>query len=74
MDTELSVDDLVFCDEVLAFLNASAQQEGENAVQLHGGMGVTEELGVGHYFKRLLTIDMQFGAGEYHLRQFAIEV
>jgi alkylation response protein AidB-like acyl-CoA dehydrogenase len=44
---------------------------GENAVQLHGGMGVTEELRVGHYFKRLLTIDLQFGNGDYHLRQFA---
>ncbi len=44
---------------------------GENAVQLHGGMGVTEELRVGHYFKRLLTIDMQFGNGDYHLRKFA---
>jgi alkylation response protein AidB-like acyl-CoA dehydrogenase len=44
---------------------------GENAVQLHGGMGVTEELRVGHYFKRLLTIDLQFGNGDYHLRRFA---
>ena len=30
---------------------------GENAVQLHGGMGMTEELRIGHYFKRLLVID-----------------
>ena len=34
---------------------------GEN-VQLHGGMGVTEELRIGHYFKRLLVIDAQFGS------------
>lgn len=44
---------------------------GENAVQLHGGMGVTEELRVGHYFKRLLVIESQFGNSDYHLEQFA---
>ena len=44
---------------------------GENAVQLHGGMGVTEELRIGHYFKRLLVIDAQFGNSDYHLQQFA---
>ena len=44
---------------------------GENAVQLHGGMGVTEELRIGHYFKRLLVIDAQFGNSDHHLRCFA---
>jgi alkylation response protein AidB-like acyl-CoA dehydrogenase len=44
---------------------------GENAVQLHGGMGMTEELRVGHYFKRLLVIDAQFGNADYHLEKFA---
>ncbi len=44
---------------------------GENAVQLHGGMGMTEELRVGHYFKRLLVIDTQFGNADYHLQRFA---
>ena len=44
---------------------------GENAVQLHGGMGVTEELRIGHYFKRLLVIDAQFGNSDYHLACFA---
>ena len=44
---------------------------GENAVQLHGGMGMTEELRIGHYFKRLLVIDAQFGNADYHLQQFA---
>ena len=43
---------------------------GENAVQLHGGMGVTEELRVGHFFKRLLVIDSQFGNADYHLDKF----
>ena len=44
---------------------------GENAVQLHGGMGVTEELRIGHYFKRLLVIDAQFGNSDHHLACFA---
>lgn len=44
---------------------------GENAVQLHGGMGVTEELRIGHYFKRLLVIDSQFGNSDHHLGRFA---
>lgn len=43
----------------------------EEAVQMHGGMGMTEELRIGHYFKRLLVIDSQFGNSDYHLEQFA---
>ncbi len=44
---------------------------GEEAVQLHGGMGMTEELRLGHYFKRMLVIDSQFGNADYHLERFA---
>ena len=43
---------------------------GENAVQLHGGMGMTEELRIGHYFKRLLAIDATLGNADYHLQKF----
>ena len=43
---------------------------GEEAVQLHGGMGVTEELRIGHFFKRLLVIDSQFGNSDFHLEKF----
>jgi len=43
---------------------------GQNAVQLHGGMGMTEELSVGHYFKRLTTIDTLFGNVDFHLKRF----
>jgi alkylation response protein AidB-like acyl-CoA dehydrogenase len=43
---------------------------GESAVQLHGGMGVTEELRVGHYFKRLSIINLLFGNDDYHLNEF----
>jgi alkylation response protein AidB-like acyl-CoA dehydrogenase len=43
----------------------------EQAVQLHGGMGVTEELNVGAYFKRLMAIDIIFGSPEFHLQRHA---
>lgn len=44
---------------------------GQQAIQLHGGMGMTDELNVGHYFKRLTMIDAQFGNVDYHLKRFA---
>ena len=43
---------------------------GQQAVQLHGGMGVTDELNVGHYFKRLTTIGTIFGNTDYHLKKY----
>ncbi len=43
---------------------------GQNAVQLHGGMGMTDELNIGHYFKRLTIIDTLFGNVDFHLRRF----
>ncbi len=43
---------------------------GQNAVQLHGGMGMTDELNIGHYFKRLTVIDTLFGNVDYHLKRF----
>jgi alkylation response protein AidB-like acyl-CoA dehydrogenase len=44
---------------------------GQQAIQLHGGMGMTEELAVGHYFKRLTAIDTTFGDSDFHLARFA---
>ncbi len=44
---------------------------GQQAVQLHGGMGMTDELNVGHYFKRLTMIDTQFGNVDHHLKRYA---
>jgi alkylation response protein AidB-like acyl-CoA dehydrogenase len=43
---------------------------GQNAVQLHGGMGMTDELNIGHYFKRVTVIDTLFGNVDYHLKRF----
>ena len=44
---------------------------GQNAVQLHGGMGMTDELNVGHYFKRLTMIDALYGNIDHHLKRYA---
>ncbi|MBL9011574.1 MAG: acyl-CoA dehydrogenase family protein [Alphaproteobacteria bacterium] len=44
---------------------------GQQAVQIHGGMGMTDELNVGHYFKRLTVIDTQFGNVDHHLKRYA---
>ena len=44
---------------------------GQRAIQLHGGMGMTEEMAVGHYFKRLTMIDIMFGDEAYHLKRYA---
>ncbi|MET0536223.1 MAG: acyl-CoA dehydrogenase family protein [Steroidobacter sp.] len=44
---------------------------GQQAVQLHGGMGMTDELMVSHYFKRLTAIDLTLGDADFHLQQFA---
>lgn len=44
---------------------------GQQAVQLHGGMGMTDELNVGHYFKRLTIIDTMFGNVDHHLKRYA---
>lgn len=43
----------------------------QQSVQLHGGMGVTDELDISHYFKRLMVIEMQFGSTDHHLQKFA---
>ncbi len=43
---------------------------GQEAVQLHGGMGVTDEMDVAHYFKRLTVIDTLFGNAEFQLDRF----
>ena len=42
----------------------------QDAVQIHGGMGMTDELNVGHYFKRVTMIESQFGNTDWHLRRY----
>lgn len=44
---------------------------GAQAIQLHGGIGVTEELSISHYYRRLFVIARQFGDADLHLARFA---
>ena len=48
-------------------LGHSARYVGQQAVQLHGGIGMTDEYIGSHYFKRLATMEMQFGDAMHHL-------
>ena len=43
---------------------------GQQSIQIHGGMGMTDELAVGHYFKRLTMIDSEFGNVDHHLKRY----
>ncbi|MBI3526176.1 MAG: acyl-CoA dehydrogenase family protein [Betaproteobacteria bacterium] len=54
-----------------AYVGQSARSVGQSAVQLHGGMGVVDELNVSHYFKRLTMINATFGDADYHLGCFS---
>jgi len=54
-----------------AYVTQSARLVGQQAVQLHGGMGVVDELNVAHYFKRLTMIGLSFGDTDYHLGRFS---
>ena len=46
----------------------------QNAVQLHGGIGMTEEYAIGHYFRRCMVIEHMFGDPAYHLSRLADQV
>ena len=54
-----------------AYLGQASKFVAQQAVQLHGGIGVTEELDVGHYFRQLSAFGSLYGGREYHLRRFA---
>ncbi len=49
-------------------LGKNSKLIGGEAIQIHGGIGLTDELNVGHYFKRLMMINMTFGDADYHQR------
>jgi len=51
-------------------IGQSGRHVGEQAVHLHGGMGMTDDLAVGWYFKRLVAIDLTHGDADHHLEQF----
>jgi alkylation response protein AidB-like acyl-CoA dehydrogenase len=54
-----------------AYIGQAGRLVGQHAVQMHGGMGVVDELIVSHYFKRLTMIDLSLGDADYHLASFS---
>lgn len=54
-----------------AYVNQQARLVGQDAVQLHGGIGVTDELDVAHYFKRLTTLSLMLGDTSFHLQRYS---
>lgn len=54
-----------------AKVGEAARFVGAEGVQLHGGIGMTDEYPIGHYFKRLMAIDVMFGDHNHHLNRFA---
>lgn len=50
-------------------VNKAARYIGDSAIQLHGGIGMTDELNVGHYVKRLVAISLMFGNTDFHLKR-----
>jgi pimeloyl-CoA dehydrogenase small subunit len=53
-------------------IGQSGRFVGQQAIQLHGGIGMTDEYAAGHYFKRLTTIEHSFGDTDYHLDRFPV--
>jgi alkylation response protein AidB-like acyl-CoA dehydrogenase len=53
-----------------AKVSRACQFVGQNAVQTHGGIGITQELAIGHYFKRATMIESQFGSTDYHYGRY----
>jgi pimeloyl-CoA dehydrogenase small subunit len=52
-------------------IGRSGRQVGQEAIQLHGGIGMTMEYKIGHYFKRMTMIDQMFGDADQHLAELA---
>jgi alkylation response protein AidB-like acyl-CoA dehydrogenase len=61
-------------DQAIHALRMMVDKAGKHifgeAIQLHGGMGITDELDIGHYAKRLMMINTTFGNGDYHQAKF----
>lgn len=59
------------CSALKAQVCQAGRLIGGDAVQLHGGMGMTDELKIGHGFKRLMQIESMFGNADFHLSRYA---
>ena len=54
-----------------AVIGQAGRFVGQQSVQLHGGMGMTDELKVSHWFKRLTAAQLMFGDSDTHLQRYA---
>lgn len=50
-------------------IGQAAHLIGQDAIQIHGGMGMTDEMAIGHYFKRLTIFDSEFGNVDHHMKR-----
>ena len=53
-----------------AYIGGAARHVANEAVQMHGGLGVTDELDVSHYFRRVMVINALFGSRDQHFGRF----
>jgi alkylation response protein AidB-like acyl-CoA dehydrogenase len=51
-------------------VSRSGRTVGESAIQLHGGIGMSEEYAVGHFFKRITMLELELGDVDFHLRRY----
>ena len=58
-------------DSSKAFISKSARALAEEAIQMHGGMGITDELIIGHAMKRVILLTTLFGDVDEELRRYA---
>lgn len=54
-----------------SLVGRASRKVGQEAIQIHGGIGVTDELDVGHYFKRMTMIELLFGNSDYQTQRFS---
>jgi alkylation response protein AidB-like acyl-CoA dehydrogenase len=54
-----------------SLVGRASRKVGQESIQIHGGIGVTDELDVGHYFKRMTMIEILFGNSDFQTQKFA---
>ena len=54
------------------FLDSKAKEVAQDCIQLHGGMGVANEMSIGHFFKKLTFLSMLFGDADYHYKRYEL--
>jgi pimeloyl-CoA dehydrogenase len=62
-----------FVSAAKAYIGDACRSAGEWGIQLHGGMGMTEECRAGHYAKRMFAINMAYGDASWHLQRFTAQ-